>query len=102
MTLAAAALPLIQKYIEFKEKAFAHERDMDRAYAQSSLSVLVAFLAFIVALVIVVGFLTWDGKVSSDALLLLLGTTAGFCFSVIYRQLFPPGGDSADAGPSFF
>jgi hypothetical protein len=76
---------LASKYITyFEKKAVAQDRTLATVTKHSMILTLIlaTFLAVIVGLM---GFLTYVGKVSGDALLFLVGTVTGYILLFIQR-----------------
>ncbi len=88
-TLLAGLTPLADRYMNFLERKFQHEVEMERTISRGAwwvLSVLMIFLAVVITLM---SFLVLNGRVSGDALLFLVGTISGYILALVQRHLFP-------------
>ena len=82
-------IPFADRFLKLKEGELQHERAMDASYARSAWFVLGILMAFLAAVIALMSWLTFSGKVSGDALLFLVGTAAGYVLALVQRQLFP-------------
>jgi hypothetical protein len=90
---AAALIGVIKefgdRYIALKEKEFDHEARLATGQAKADWRVLGIFLGFLAFVVGLMTYLALNGRVSSDALLFLVGTISGYVLVIVQRHLFP-------------
>ncbi|MDG6949956.1 MAG: hypothetical protein JRM77_08980 [Nitrososphaerota archaeon] len=58
---------------------------------QHTIRILAVLMGFLGAVIVLVAWLTYEGRVSGDALLFLIGTVAGVILSMVQRHLFSVG-----------
>lgn len=88
-TILDGITPLGNRFIDLKEKEFAHKVEMEKAVSKASWWVLFVLMVFLSGIILLMSWLVSIGKVSGDALLFLVGTVAGFVLSIVQRHLFP-------------
>jgi len=88
--LVDAIIPLAREYIDFKKEEFASREKRLGAISRHNRSLTFALLAFLTAIIALMSFLTFETKVSSDALLFLVGTLTGYMIIWVQRLIFTP------------
>jgi hypothetical protein len=89
LSLFEKLIPFADRYLKLKEGELQHERELESVQARSAWRVLAILMAFLGAVIALMSWLTFSGKVSGDALLFLVGTAAGYILALVQRQLFP-------------
>lgn len=94
--LVDAIVPLAREYIDFKKEEFAAREKRIAAIGSHNRSLTYALLAFLTGIIILMSILTLETKVSSDALLFLVGTLTGYMILWVQRLIFSPTEESSD------
>lgn len=81
--------PYADRWLRLEEQKLLHERALEAAQSRSAWRILGILMAFLLAVIAAMSWLTYEGKVSGDALLFLVGTTAGYILALAQRHLFP-------------
>jgi hypothetical protein len=94
--LVDAIVPLAREYIDFKKEEFAAREKRIAAIGKHNRSLTYSLLAFLTGIITLMTILTLETKVSSDALLFLVGTLTGYMILWVQRLIFTPTEESAD------
>ncbi|MDP2767867.1 MAG: hypothetical protein Q8O41_10555 [Candidatus Methanoperedens sp.] len=79
---------LLDKWITYKKGEAEAENKYLQAITKHSRNIFVALIAFLIAIIGLMSYLTLSGKVSGDALLFLVGTVTGYVIIFIQRLIF--------------
>jgi hypothetical protein len=88
--LVDAIVPLAREYIDFKKEEFAAREKRIAAIGRHNRSLTYSLLAFLTGIIVLMTILTLATKVSSDALLFLVGTLTGYMILWVQRLIFTP------------
>ncbi|MEM0075763.1 MAG: hypothetical protein QXV84_05390 [Conexivisphaerales archaeon] len=88
--LVDAVVPLAREYIAFKKEEFAAREKRIAVIGRHNRSLTFSLLAFLTVVIAFMTFLTLQAKVSSDALLFLVGTLTGYMILWVGRLIFMP------------
>jgi hypothetical protein len=94
--LVNAIVPLAREYIDFKKEEFAAREKRITTIGQHNRSLTYSLLAFLTGIIVLMTILTLATKVSSDALLFLVGTLTGYMILWVQRLIFTPTEESSD------
>ncbi|MEM4093188.1 MAG: hypothetical protein QW837_09140 [Conexivisphaerales archaeon] len=88
--LVDAIVPLVKEYIDFKKEEFNAREKRIEAIGKHNRSLTFSLLAFLTGVIALMALLTLQAKVSSDALLFLVGTLTGYMILWVGRLIFMP------------
>lgn len=94
--LVDAVIPLAREYIDFKKEEFAAREKRLGAIGKHNRSLTYSLLAFLTGIIALMTLLTLETKVSSDALLFLVGTLTGYMILWVQRLIFSPTEEPTD------
>ena len=72
---------LADRYLAYKQNEAEARQKYLEAMSKHNRSMVITLVAFLVAIVLGMSYLTLNGNVTGDALLFLVGTLRGMCFS---------------------
>jgi hypothetical protein len=78
---------LADKWEAYEKRGY----EADERSQRHTIRVLGVLMGFLGGIIVLVAWLTYEGKVSGDALLFLIGTVAGVILSMVQRHLFSVG-----------
>ena len=90
---------LFDKYVAFQKETSTAEQKYMEATAHHDRRVLYLMIGFLSIVVIAMSLLTYEGKVSGEALLFLVGAVTGYVFAFVEKFVFGPPAVTVEAPP---